>query len=80
MGVVGIIVEGGGAASAVTEAEQESAREKANAAIAMFEIEAKLAKIAYGTRTFETIPAEAGQTIGELARLYDMTIVIQPDP
>jgi nucleotide-binding universal stress UspA family protein len=61
-------------------AELEHARERANAAIAVFEIEAKLAKIAYGTRTFEAIPAEAGQTIGELARLYDMTIVLQPDP
>ena len=45
----------------------------------MFEIEAKLAKIAYGTRTFAAIPAEAGETIGALARLYDMTIVLQPD-
>ena len=80
MGVVGKIVQGGAAVAAVMGAEQERARKRANAAIAMFEIEAKLAKIAYGTRTFEAIPAEAGQTIGELARLYDMTIVLQPDP
>jgi nucleotide-binding universal stress UspA family protein len=81
MGTAGMIVEGGGAAVAtVMGAELEHARERANAAIAVFEIEAKLAKIAYGTRTFEAIPAEAGQTIGELARLYDMTIVLQPDP
>jgi nucleotide-binding universal stress UspA family protein len=60
-------------------AEEERARERANAAIAVFEAEARLAKIAYGTRTLAAIPAEAGQTIGELARLYDMTIVQQPD-
>ena len=77
---VGMIVEGGAAAGAVMEAEQDRAQERANAAIAMFEIEAKLAKIAYSTRTFATIPADAGRTISALARLYDMTIVIQPDP
>src|SRR5215204_5100405 len=49
------------------------------AAIAVFEIEARLAKIAYGTKTFAAIPGEAGQTISALARLYDMTIVLQPE-
>jgi len=77
---VGMIVEGGAAAvGAVMGAEQDRAQERANAAIAMFEIEAKLAKIAYGTRTFATIPADAGRTISALARLYDMTIVLQPE-
>ena len=81
MSAAGMIVEGGGAAvAAVMGAELERAQERANAAIAVFEIEAKLAKIAYGTRTFAAIPAEAGETIGALARLYDMTIVLQPDP
>jgi nucleotide-binding universal stress UspA family protein len=80
MGAAGMIVEGGGAAvAAVIGAEQERAQERANAAIAVFETEAKLAKIAYGTRTLATIPAEAGQTLGTLARLYDMTIVLQPE-
>jgi len=79
MSAAGMIVEGGGAAvAAVMGAEQERAQERADAAIAVFEIEAKLAKIAYGTRTLAVIPAEAGQTIGALARLYDMTIVLQP--
>jgi nucleotide-binding universal stress UspA family protein len=80
MSAAGMIVEGGGAAvAAVMGAEQERARERANAAIAVFEIEAKLANIAYGTRTFAAIPAEAGRIIGALARLYDMTIVLQPE-
>ncbi len=76
----GMIVEGGGAAvAAMIGAEQERAQERADTAIAVFEIEAKLANIAYGTRTFAAIPAETGQTIGALARLYDMTIVLQPE-
>jgi nucleotide-binding universal stress UspA family protein len=53
--------------------------DRADAAIAVFETEAKLANIAYGTKTFAAIPAEVGQTIGVLARLYDMTIVLQPE-
>jgi nucleotide-binding universal stress UspA family protein len=80
MGAAGMIVEGGGAAvAAVIGAEQERAQERADAAIAVFETEAKLAKIAYGVRTLAMIPAEAGQTISTLARLYDMSIVLQPD-
>jgi nucleotide-binding universal stress UspA family protein len=80
MSAAGMLVEGGGAAvAAVIGAEQDRAQERADAAMAVFETEAKLAKIAYGTRTLTAIPAEAGQTIGALARLYDMSIVLQPD-
>ena len=81
MGAVGMIVEGGGAAvAAVMGAEQERAQERANAAIAVFEIEAKLAKIAYGTRTFDgNSRPRPGKPSATLARLYDMTIVLQPD-
>jgi nucleotide-binding universal stress UspA family protein len=80
MGAAGLIAEGGGAAiAAVLGAEQERAQDRAEAAIAVFETEARLAKIAYGTRTLATIPAEAGHTIAALSRLYDMAIVLQPD-
>jgi nucleotide-binding universal stress UspA family protein len=80
MGTIGMVAEGGGAAvAAVMGDEQERALERANAAISVFEIEAKLAKIAYGVRSFAAVPAEAGQTLATLARLYDMTIVLQPD-
>jgi len=80
MSAAGMLVEGAGAGvAAVMGAEQERAQRSASAAIAVFEIEARLAKIAYGTRIFAAIPAEAGQTIGALARLYDMTIVLQPE-
>ena len=60
MGAVGMVVDGGAAVAAVMDAEQERARERANAAVAVFEIEAKNAKIAYGIRTFAAMPAEAG--------------------
>jgi nucleotide-binding universal stress UspA family protein len=80
MSTAGMLVEGGGAAAAaVMGAEQQRARERANAAISVFEAEAKLAKIAYGVRAFAAIPADAGETIGTLARLYDMTITLQPE-
>jgi|SRR4051794_8053963 len=80
LGAAGLIAEGGGVAiAAVLGAEQERAQERADAAIAVFETEARLAKIAYGTRTLATIPAEAGHTIAALSRLYDMTVVLQPD-
>jgi nucleotide-binding universal stress UspA family protein len=80
MSAVGMVVEGGSAAvAAVMGVEEERARERADAAISVFEAEAKLAGIEYGTRTFTGIPADAEQEIGALSRLYDMTIVLQPE-
>lgn len=80
IGSVGMAAEGGGAAvAAVMGYEQERALERANAAISVFEVEAKLAEIAYGTRALAAIPADVEVTIGALSRLYDLTIVSQPD-
>jgi nucleotide-binding universal stress UspA family protein len=80
MSTVGMVAEGGSAAvAAVMNDEQEQALERANAAIAVFEIEAKLAGVTYGTRALSAIPAEADKVIGELSRLYDLTVVLQPD-
>jgi nucleotide-binding universal stress UspA family protein len=80
MSTIGMAAEGGGAAvAAVMGDEWQRALERANAALSVFEVEAKLAKIAYGVRSFAGVPAEAGETIGTLARLYDMTIVPQPE-
>lgn len=80
MGAIGMMVESGGAAvAALMGAEQERAMERANAAISVFEIEARLAEIPYGTRALAVIPAEAGQSIGALARLYDLCVVLQPE-
>ena len=80
MGALGMVVEGGSAAvAAVMGVESERAQERADAAISIFAIEAKLANIAYGTRTLVAIPAEAEEAVGELARLYDLTVVLQPE-
>ncbi|MEI5579554.1 hypothetical protein, partial [Streptomyces brasiliscabiei] len=43
------------------------------------EAEARLAQIEYGTRTVVAIPADADQDMSALSRLYDMTIVLQPE-
>ena len=80
MNSIGLIAEGGGAAvAAVMGQERERALARANAAISVFEVEARLAKIAYGTRVLAAIPADAEQTIGILSRFYDLSIVSQPD-
>jgi nucleotide-binding universal stress UspA family protein len=80
VGSVGMVAEGGSAAvAAVMGYEQERALERANAAISVFEVEAKLAKITYGSRPLAAIPADAEETIGTLSRFYDLTIVSQPD-
>jgi nucleotide-binding universal stress UspA family protein len=80
MSSAGLVVEGGAAVAAVMEVERERAQERAEAAISVFDIEARLANLAYGTRALAAIPFEAGETIGELSRLYDLTVVLQPEP
>jgi len=81
MSGAGMVVGGGGAAvAAVMGVEHDRALERADAAISVFEIEAKLAEIAYGTRTLAALPAEAEETMGVLARLYDLAVVLQPEP
>jgi nucleotide-binding universal stress UspA family protein len=76
----GLMVEAGAAVAAVMDVERERAQERAEAAISVFDVEAKLANIAYGARALAALPVEAEQTIGELTRLYDLTVVLQPEP
>ena len=60
MGGVGMLVGSGGAAiAAVVGAEQERAQERADAAISVFEVEAKLAEIAYDVRSFDGDPGRS---------------------
>jgi nucleotide-binding universal stress UspA family protein len=81
LSAAGMVVDNGGAAAAaVIGLEYERALERANAAISVFEVEARLAKIAFGSRAVAAIPADAEATIGALSRLYDLAIVLQPDP
>ena len=73
------VMEGGAAVAAVFELERERAVERAEAALGVFETEAKNAGISYTRRALGSIPAEAALAIGTAARLYDLTVVLQPE-
>ena len=77
---VGLVADGGSAVAAVMDIERGRALERANAAIAVFEPEARRAGIEFGTRALSAIPAEAAETVTALARLADLTVVLQPEP
>jgi nucleotide-binding universal stress UspA family protein len=77
---VDLAVDGGAAVAAVFELERERALARANAALAVFETEARNAGISYGLKALTDLPVEAAATVGASARLYDLTIVLQPDP
>jgi nucleotide-binding universal stress UspA family protein len=64
----------------VFEIERERALARANAALAVFETEARNAGISYGLQPLTDLPVEAAATVGASARLYDLTIVLQPEP
>lgn len=74
------VMEGGAAVAAVFEIERENAMERAKAALEVFEAEAKNAGISYSCRPMGAIPAEAAASVGATARLYDLCIVLQPEP
>jgi hypothetical protein len=76
---VGIPIDAGGAAvAAVFEIEQERALARANAALAVFEAEARNAGIAFNLQAIASVPAEAAASVSASARLHDLTIVLQP--
>ncbi len=78
---VGLAVDAGGAAlAAVFEIERERALERANAALAVFETEARHADIAYHCEALASVPVEAAASVSAAARLHDLTIVLQPEP
>jgi len=76
---MGFAMNGGAAIAATFEFERERALARANAALAVFETEVRNAGVTYGLRPLAGIPAEAAATMGTLARLYDLTIVLQPE-
>ena len=71
-------VGAGVAAGAVFEIEREQAAERTAAALAVFEAEARNAGIVYQCLSIEDTPANAAASIGAAARLYDLTVVLQP--
>jgi nucleotide-binding universal stress UspA family protein len=76
----GLPFDGGAALAAVFELERERALARAEAALAVFETEARTAGISYGVKALADIPADAAAAIGASARLYDLAIVLQPEP
>jgi nucleotide-binding universal stress UspA family protein len=77
---VDLAPDGGAAMAALIEIEQERALARANAALAAFETEARNAEISYGLQPLIGAPAETAATMTALARLYDLTIVLQSEP
>jgi hypothetical protein len=70
----------GAAMAAVFEIEQEKANERAMAALAAFETEARQASVSYRCRTIVDLPGEAAASISAASRLHDLSIVLQPEP
>ncbi|MBJ7404312.1 MAG: universal stress protein [Bradyrhizobium sp.] len=74
------VMEGGAAVAAVFELERERAVERAEAALAVFKSEAANAGLSHTCHALGAIPADAASTLGEMARLHDLSVVLQPDP
>ncbi len=77
--VVSVPAIGGTLLDATIKDEQRKAIERAEAALAVFEVEAKLAGITYNCRSVSALPDEALDTICAASRLYDLSIVLQPE-
>ena len=77
---IGLAVDGAAAVAAVFDLERERALARAHAALAVFETEARNAGVAYRCEALTAIPVEAFAILGAMARLYDLSIVLQPDP
>jgi nucleotide-binding universal stress UspA family protein len=77
---VGLAVDGAAAVVAVFDVERERALARATAALAVFETEARNAGIPYSCQALTAVPVDAFATLGAMARLYDLSIVLQPDP
>jgi len=75
------VVDGGAAVAvaAVFDMEQQRAAQRSAAALTIFETEARNAAISHASRSIEDLPGEAASALGVAARLYDLTVVLQPD-
>jgi len=73
------LAEGGAAIAAISEGEHDRAMERARAVLGIFEADAKLAGITYSCRALTELQFEAAAIVGMVSRLYDLTIVAQPE-
>jgi nucleotide-binding universal stress UspA family protein len=76
----GLAIDAAAAVATIYEAEHEGALARANAALAVFETEARNAGISYSLQPLTGGPADLAASVGTLARLYDLTVVLQPEP
>jgi nucleotide-binding universal stress UspA family protein len=74
-----LVAEGGAAVAAIFEVEHEKALERAHAALAIFETEAKRAGVIHSSRAISALQGEAAAILGATARLYDLAVVAQPE-
>lgn len=74
-----LVAEGGAAVASIFEVEREKALERAQAALAVFEAEAKRAGLVHSSRAISALQGEAAAILGATARLYDLTVVSQPE-
>jgi hypothetical protein len=77
---VAYVMEGGAAVAAVFEMERERAVERAEAALAVFRSEAANAGVSCTCHPLGAIPVDGAGVLGGMARLHDLSIVLQPDP
>lgn len=66
-------------AAEVIEDERLEAFHRAQSAAEVFELEARNAGISHSWRSAAAFPAEAAASMGAVARLYDLAVVLQPD-
>src|SRR4051794_20738803 len=70
---VPFVAEGGAAIASSLQFEYERALERADAAVRIFEVEAKNAQINYGKMALNGASAEIVSKFAAAARLYDLT-------
>ncbi|THD71867.1 MAG: universal stress protein [Bradyrhizobium sp.] len=76
---VDLAPDGGAALAALVEIECERALARANATLAVFEAEARNAGISYALQPLPSVSADAAAAVSGLARLHDLTVVLQPE-
>jgi nucleotide-binding universal stress UspA family protein len=76
---IGVPIGGGAAVAAVFEMEHKRAQQQASTALSVFDTEARNADIAYSLKAITGAMYDAATQISALARLADLTIVLQPE-
>lgn len=76
---IGVPLDGGAAVAAVFEMEHGRAQQRADAALSVFEAEARNAGISYSLKAITGTLYDTAAQVGAMARLADLAILLQPD-